>query len=122
VTGRSGGTYPELLRRRRELHNLLAQVHALQGAILLELGHIDRLFQHAELGGDTASEPGRPTARPSLEKAFEVLLERGRNGKVGIRELARRTGVSRRGVEYVLEGDYGAPSQKPRRPSQKPRG
>jgi hypothetical protein len=104
-------TYFELLRRSRQLHTLLAQLHALEGAVLLELREIDRLVHETELGHGTAGEPGRPTSRPSLETAFKILLERGRNGRVGVHELARRTGTSWRQVQRVLEGDYGPSSQ-----------
>jgi hypothetical protein len=113
-------TWFELVRRSRELHALLDQVHALQGAVLLELRENDRLVHEAEIGPSAASEPGRPTSRVPLETAFRILLERGRNGHVGVHELARRTGTSWRQVQRVLAGDYGPPSQNPSEPSRNP--
>jgi hypothetical protein len=103
----------------RELHKLQEQVHALAGAIQQELAAIDRLIHDAKVGAPDGGEPGRPEARPTLEQAFWVLFERASNGRVGVHELARRTGTSWRMVQRVLEGDY-ASYQNLRKPYRKP--
>jgi hypothetical protein len=114
----SARTWLDHLHRSRELHQLLTQVHALESAILVELRETDRLIHEAELGHDEGAEIGRPTEWPSLETAFKILLERSRNGKIGVRALADRVGVGWRQVERVLASEY-APSQNPRSPSRK---